>query len=65
MKKCYEESRKRAVSYIHCTDGRINGLVRSWVKHVIEEKIERRKEVMRIRERSCKQLLDDLKERTG
>jgi hypothetical protein len=65
MKKCYKERRKRAVSYVKYMDGRTNGLVRSWVKHVIEEKIEGRKEVMGIRERSCKQLLDNLKQRTG
>jgi len=40
-------------------------LVRSWVKHVIEGKIEGRKEMKGIRERRYKQLLDDLKERTG
>jgi hypothetical protein len=48
MKKCYKESRKPAISYIHYMVGKINGLVRSWIKHVIEEKIEGREEVMGI-----------------
>jgi hypothetical protein len=48
MKKCYRQPRKRAISYIHYMDRKINGLVRSWIKHVIEEKIEGREEVMGI-----------------
>ena len=35
------------------------------LKHVIEGKIEGRIEVSGKRERRCKQLLDDLKEKTG
>jgi hypothetical protein len=64
LKKCYQESRKTGVSYIQYRNGRINGLVRTWVKHIIEEKKAGKKEVMGIRGRSCKHLLDDLKERT-
>jgi hypothetical protein len=63
IKTCYQESRKTGVSYIKYTNGRINGLVRSWAIHVTEEKIEERTEVIGIRERSYQQLLDDLKER--
>jgi len=57
MKKCYRESRRKGISY-HIYHR--NCLL----KHTIEGKIEVTLELMGRCERRCKQLLDELKERT-
>jgi hypothetical protein len=64
MKKCYTESGRNGISYIHQKEGRLTGLVTSFfLKHVVEGKIEGMMKVMGRRGRRRKQMLDDLRKR--
>jgi hypothetical protein len=62
------ESMSRGISYMKYENGRLTGLVRSYVEtayYVIEGKIKGQIEVTRRPGRRRKKLLDDLKDRRG